>query len=105
MNLTSIIHNGIETPATETTATTATNAGDNYGRVATVAVVAVAPKHKINSINDGLSQCSECQHDKRSPYNPTGGLTGCCVRNDVPLMLLGTRKVGCSMYEAASNDL
>lgn len=49
------------------------------------------------------SKCSDCQHDKRSSFNAVGGLTGCRVRDDVPLMLPGTRMVPCSLFEAAND--
>lgn len=46
-------------------------------------------------------RCADCRHDVRSAVNPAGGLTSCVVRNDVPLMVSGSRRLSCGLFEAA----
>jgi len=45
-----------------------------------------------------LRKCSECRYEKLSAHNPAGGLTSCAIRNDVPLMMPGTRERKCSTF-------
>jgi len=44
----------------------------------------------VSTAEAELQHCIHCNHDRRSKYNPPDGLTGCVVRDDVPLMMPGS---------------
>jgi len=53
-----------------------------------------------NDAQADIQHCAGCAHDTRSLVNPAGGLTHCRVRQDVPMMVPGTRLAKCSRFEA-----